>query len=143
MTPEMQWLRENPHRLDLGQIGFVLKHADGSPATPGDLTDIRQELDLWNGKIISQFTFDGARVVVETACDWKLDAIAVQVTSPLIRQGRLAIRIRFPYGTGDAKTADWSRPEAHETILHQIDSKHADFFRKLEHGSDAHEYGKT
>jgi hypothetical protein len=23
MTPEVQWLRDNPHRLDLGQIGFV------------------------------------------------------------------------------------------------------------------------
>ena len=31
-TPEMQWLRSNPHRLHLGQIGFVLKHADGSLA---------------------------------------------------------------------------------------------------------------
>ena len=31
-TPEIKWLRANPHRLHLGQIGFVLKHADGSPA---------------------------------------------------------------------------------------------------------------
>ena len=34
LSPEIQWLRENPHRLDLGQIGFVLKHADGSLAIP-------------------------------------------------------------------------------------------------------------
>jgi hypothetical protein len=133
LTPEMQWLRENPHRLDLGQIGFVLKHADGTPATPSDLTDIRQELDLWNGRIISQFNFDGMRVVVETVCDSSLDAIAVHVSSLLIKQGRLAIRIRFPYGTGDAKTADWSQPEKHETILHQPDSNHADFDRKMDH----------
>ena len=132
LTPEMQWLREDPHRLDLGQIGFVLKHADGSPATPNDLTDARQELDLWDGRIISRFNFDDVQVVAETLCDPKLDAIAVHVVSPLIRQGRLAIRIRFPYGTGDAKTADWSKPEAHETILHQPDSNHADFYRKLD-----------
>src|ERR1035438_4253977 len=41
-TPEIKWLRENPHRLHLGQIGFVLKHADGSPAQTNDLTDISQ-----------------------------------------------------------------------------------------------------
>jgi hypothetical protein len=55
-TPEAKWLRENPHRLHLGQIGFVLKHADGSPAQTNDLTDIEQTLDLWNGEIISHFT---------------------------------------------------------------------------------------
>jgi hypothetical protein len=132
LTPEAQWLRENLHRLDLGQIGLALRHADGSPATPNDLTDVRQELDLWNGRIISQFSFDGTRVEVETVCDPKLDVIAVQVSSPLIRQGRLAIRIRFPYGTGDVKTADWDHPDSHETILRQPDSNHADFYRKLD-----------
>jgi protein-glucosylgalactosylhydroxylysine glucosidase len=132
LTPETLWLRENPHRLDLGQIGFVLKRADGSPATPGDLTGVWQKLDLWNGRIISQFNFDGTRVKVETDCDPALDAIAIQVTSPLIKEGRLAIRIRFPYGTSDTKTADGSQPDAHETILRKSDSNHADFYRKLD-----------
>src|SRR5580704_12582631 len=35
-TPEIKWLRANPHRLHLGQVGFVLRHADGSPAATGD-----------------------------------------------------------------------------------------------------------
>ena len=61
-TPESQWLRANPHRLHLGQIGFVLKHADGSPAQTNDLTDISQTLDLWNGEITSFFKFDGLPV---------------------------------------------------------------------------------
>ena len=61
-TPEIKWLRANPHRLHLGQIGFVLKHADGSPARTNDLTDIEQTLDLWNGEIISHFKFDGEPV---------------------------------------------------------------------------------
>lgn len=132
LTPEMQWLRENPHRLDLGQIGLVLKHADGSLATPGDLADVRQKLDLWNGWIVSQFQFDGAPVMVETVCHPNMDAVAVHVVSPLIREGRLAIQIHFPYGTGDVKTADWDHPDAHETILTQPDSNHADFTRHLD-----------
>jgi hypothetical protein len=84
-TPEIKWLRANPHRLHLGQIGFVLKHADGSPAQTNDLTDIVQKLDLWNGEIISHFKFDGEPVDVETVCDPKLDAIAVRVKSPLLK----------------------------------------------------------
>ena len=30
-TPEISWLRANPHRLHLGRIGFSLTRADGSP----------------------------------------------------------------------------------------------------------------
>jgi hypothetical protein len=131
-TPEARWLRENPHRLHLGQIGFVLKHADGSPAQTNDLTDIVQTLDLWNGEIISHFTFDGQPVTVETVCDPKLDAIAVHVQSPLVQSGRLAIQIHFPYGTGETITADWSHPDAHETILTQPEPNEAEFHRKLD-----------
>ncbi len=131
-TPEVKWLRANPHRLHLGQIGWVLKHADGSLATTNDLRDVEQKLDLWNGEISSHFKFDGEPVDVDTVCDAKLDAMAVQVISPLVALGRLAIRIHFPYGTGDVKTADWDQPEAHETILTQDQNNHARFERKLD-----------
>lgn len=132
MTPEISWLRDNPHRLDLGRVSFVLKHADGSSATPGDLTEIKQKLDLWNGRIISHFKFDGAPVDVETVCDPKRDAIAVHVVSPLVAQGRLALEILFPYGTGDTVTADWDHPDSHETILSQPGPDCANFYRKLD-----------
>ncbi len=132
-TPEIKWLRANPHRLHLGQIGFVLKHADGSLATTNDLTDISQHLDLWNGEIISHFKFDGEPVDVETVCEpliW--DIVAVRVKSQLVKSGRLAIHICFPYGTGETKTADWDHPDAHETIVTQRKSDEAVFHRKLD-----------
>lgn len=131
-TPEIKWLRANPHRLDLGQIGLVLKHADGSRATLNDLTGIQQKLDLWNGEIISHFKFDGAPVDVETVCEPKLDAIAVRVKSPLAHTGRLAVQIRFPYGTGETATADWSQPDAHQTVMTQDGNNRARFDRKLD-----------
>ena len=133
-TPEINWLRANPHRLHLGQIGFVLRHADGTLAKTNDLTDIVQRLDLWNGEIRSHFIFDGEPVDVATVCDPKLDAIAVRVVSPLVQQKRLAIQIRFPYGTGDTTTADWSKPAAHETVFEQgiVTSR---FIRKLDNDS--------
>jgi hypothetical protein len=132
ITSQIKWLRANPHRLHLGQIGLVLKKFDGSPAQTNDLTDILQTLDLWNGEIISHFKFDGEPVDVETICDSKLDAIAVRVQSPLLASQRLTIQIHFPYGTGDVKTADWDHPDAHETVLTQLKSDEAEFFRKLD-----------
>ena len=134
-TPEIKWLRANPHRLHLGQIGFALRHADGSLATTNDLTDIAQRLDLWNGEIISHFKFDGEPVDVETICSPNSDAIAVCVKSDLLKQNRLAIQIHFPYGTGEVKTADWSQPAAHETIFTQDKASVGHFARKLDNDS--------
>jgi len=132
-TPEIKWLRSNPHRLHLGQIGFVLKHADGSPAQTNELTDIHQHLDLWNGEIISHFKFDGELVDVETVCDSKSDTVAVHVKSSLLKSPRLAIQIHFPYGTGATTTADWTKPDAHVTVLtHFPGVDQAQFHRKLD-----------
>lgn len=131
-TPEIDWLRANPHRLHLGRIGFTLTRADGSRATASDLSDVHQTLDLWNGTITSRFRFDGAWVDVETVCHPKLDAMSVRVASPLVGTGRLAIEIRFPYGTGQVATADWTRPEAHTTTLSQPREGEARFARRLD-----------
>ena len=116
-TPEIDWLRANPHRLHLGRIGFRLTQADGREATRDDLTDIKQTLDLWDGSLRSRFRLDGEPVTVETVCHPRLDLVAVRVVSPLVRRGRIAIHLRFPYGTGGATAADWTQPEAHETAL--------------------------
>jgi hypothetical protein len=134
-TPESNWLRANPHRLDLGQIGFLLTKADGSAAQPSDLTDIEQTLDLWDGTLVSHFKFDGEPVDVETVCHPSRDLLAVRVVSPLLKQGRVAIQIHFSYGTGDTKTADWSKPEAHQTIFQQDRANAGQFTRTLDNDS--------
>lgn len=134
-SPEIQWLRANPHRLHLGQIGFVLTHADGSSAQPGDLTHLEQTLDLWNGEIRSCFQFDGEPVEVHTVCAPASDAIAVRVVSPLMKQRRLAIQIRFSYGTGATATVEWSKPEAHETICSRLNLNGGRFTRRLDNDS--------
>lgn len=128
-TPEIKWLRANSHPLHLGQIGLMLTRSDGSPARPGDLAGIEQKLDLWNGEIVSRFVFDGRPVEVRTVCDPKTDAVAVRIVSPLVAEKRLGIRIRFPYGTSGKTAADWSRPEAHRTVLEK-DGEHAVRFRR-------------
>src|SRR5262249_20185221 len=129
-TPEIKWLRANPHRLHLGQIGFVLKKSDGSPAQTNDLTGVSQTLDFGSGEIISNLKCDNRPVDVEPLCDPDRDAIAVRVKSPLLKMQQLATQIHFPYGTGETVTADWSHPDAHQTILSQSKRNEAHFVRK-------------
>jgi hypothetical protein len=116
-TDEVNWLRANPHRLHLGQIGFRLIRRDGRPAVPADLSEIEQRLDLWNGVLVSRFTFVGERVDVETVVDPSRDAVAVRVRSRLVGTPQLAVMLRFPYGTGQMTAADWTKPEAHTTTM--------------------------
>jgi hypothetical protein len=132
-TPEINWLRGNPHRLHLGRIGLVLTKADGSAARPGDLAAIEQTLDLWEGMLRSRFELEGQVVQVQTVCHPELDLMAVRVVSPLLKLGRLAIQLHFPYGTGATTTADWSRPEAHTTELARPGTNTAVFTRRLDH----------
>jgi hypothetical protein len=131
-TPEISWLRGNPHRLHLGRIGLALTKADGSAARPGDLAAIEQRLDLWEGVLRSRFEFEGQRVEVQTVCHPELDSLAVRVVSPLLKQGRLGIQLQFPYGTGATTTADWSKPEAHTTELARLGTNTAVFTRRLD-----------
>jgi len=131
-TPEVQWLRANPHRLHLGRIGFELRTKDGRTAAPADLTGIEQRLDLWSGTLESRFSLDGEPVEVITICHPAIDAVAVRVRSALVREGRLAIRLAFPYGTGEIVTADWSRPEAHQTVVHLAGPRTARLTRRLD-----------
>jgi protein-glucosylgalactosylhydroxylysine glucosidase len=132
-TPESEWLRANPHRLHLGQIGFVLRKADGSLATTNDLTDIEHILDLWNGSIRSRFKLEGREVLVETVCHPTNDLVAVRVVSALAREGRLAIQLRFPYATPATTSADWSKPDAHETqVVLDAAANGAVFHRRLD-----------
>lgn len=132
-TPETEWLRSNPHRLHLGQIGFVLLRTNGAPAGPGDLTDIEQTLDLWDGLLHSQFKLDGLPVDVLTVCHPERDVLAVRVVSPLLKNEAMRIQIHFPYGTGSMETADWMHPKAHRTLLHLTGPHTAQFTREIDY----------
>ncbi len=85
--PHIQWLRENPHRISLGRLALHLAKADGSRAAFADLSETRQTLDLWTGRLESRFVFDGAPVEVETSVHPTLDAVIVRLRSPLARLG--------------------------------------------------------
>jgi hypothetical protein len=96
----VEWFRQNPHRLQLGNIGFDIFKKDGSPATINDIENIHQSLNMWTGEIHSQFTIENIPVDVTTYGHQQKDAIAVKVHSLLLKEKRLLIHIKFPYPTG-------------------------------------------
>ena len=115
-TELYQWLRENPHRLHLGRIGFC-QTGDRKEIHAAELTDIRQELDLWRGTITSRFRLDGELLIVQTAVHPSLDLLAVSIRSSLIDEGKLAIRFDLPYGSPSMQAADWKQPPVgHQTV---------------------------
>ena len=128
------YLYANPGRLHLGRIAMVLKTSTGHEARLADLTDIRQELDLWSGQITSHFIFDGEVVDVVTCCHPERDQISVTIKSPLLAKGQLAVSLAFPYGsTGfNGNGADWNQPAKHQTVLTQSGNQRADFARTLD-----------
>lgn len=114
------WLRCNPHRIDLARIGFVLKHDDGSPVTAEDLADPVQEINLWTGLVSSSFKIDGQTVSVRTSCHPERDMIAVSVTSDLIASGRLQVFIDLPYADLNnmaKQMGDFTCPEKHNSAI--------------------------
>jgi hypothetical protein len=128
------YLRANPHRFGLGQIGLEMTHADGSPVAISDLRNIEQRLDLWGGIAISSFEVDGATVRVRTSAHPVRDESAVRVESPLIASGRLKIRVAFPYAANvfGPEYQDWSQPELHRTVMTRHGETGADFARTLD-----------
>lgn len=129
------WLRENPHRLHLGQIGFDLRKAVGR-AVPADLTETEQRLDLWTGSITSVFRFQRLVARTKVAVHPELDLLAVKVESDLLREGNAAIRIAFPYGSQTMQAADWNSPGKHVSSIVSSSSGQALIRRNL----DADEY---
>jgi len=128
------WLRENPHRLDLGRVGLKLMRKDGTAIGLAELTDIHQKLDLWRGMLTSRFKADGQPVEVQTCCHPEKDMIAVRITSPLIAGGQLQVEVKFPYGSGGwgPGAADWSKPELHQTTVSSPTAGRVDIHRKLD-----------
>ncbi len=131
------WLRANPQRIDLGRIGFDILNKEGAPVKMSEIKNIHQELNLWTGIITSHFTVEGEPVNVETVCHQQQDLLSVKIKSPLISEGRLKVKIRFPYASEKwGNASDWNSPDKHQTLLTKVDV-HQDI---IEHIMDATRY---
>ena len=113
------YLRANPHRLQLGNLGFIILKKSGQPAGIKDLRNIYQELNPWTGEIQSHFTVEGTAVDVVTVGHQAQDAMDVRVESELLKTGRLKVAVRFPFPTADWADmgTDYSHPENHQSAV--------------------------
>ncbi|MFT3737794.1 MAG: hypothetical protein QM786_03470 [Breznakibacter sp.] len=128
------YFRINPHRLHLGMIGLEMVHKNGDPVKMDEITHIDQTLDLWQGIISSKFRIDGQKVEVTTVCHPTSDVVAVKINSPLVKEGRLGVNLKFPYPTGGHTdgASDWSQALKHQSRLAQISEKQVQIERTLD-----------
>ena len=127
-----QWLMSNPHRFDLGRLSLILPGVDGRPATLADLGATAQELDLWAGLLSSRFTFAGQTVAVKTCVHPERDVLAVRVTSALLKDKRLGLRMDFPGSRADwLNPGEWDHAETHTTEA-TLRGDGGDFVRQLD-----------
>jgi hypothetical protein len=128
------WFRQNPHRLQLANIGFELIKKDGTIAQVADIKNIRQQLNLWDGIITSHFTLEGTTVDVVTTGDELYDGFGVKVNSKLVKEGRLKIRIRFPYPTGEWTDVGvgYHNAAKHQSVLLKTDKWSAELGHQLD-----------
>ena len=155
-SPAAMFLRANPHQTMLGLVGLVLTDEDGGQKTLDALKQIDQTLRLWEGLLVSRFAIDDNAVEVQTTCHPERDGIAVSISSPLLKTGRVKAALRFPYpsATWGNDPADWTQPNKHRTqtlsedanttlIARTLDS--LKYFCRVRHNgklvkTDRHEY---
>ena len=115
----VNYLRQNPHRLQLGNLGFDMTKKDGSPVKLEDIKDIHQTLDMWTGELKSHFTIEGEAVDVVTFCHQVNDVISVKVKSNLVKKGQIKIRLRFPYPTDKFldEGNNWENEDKHTSFI--------------------------
>lgn len=112
-----EWFRKNPHRLHLGIVGLEL----GS--NPLAIKNIREQLNMWTGEIISSFSYKGKVCNVSTLCHPERDMIAARVVS----KGRYGVKFRFPYpSAGHCDDAcRWGADNLHSTVIVKRSSNYA------------------
>lgn len=126
------WLRNNPHRLHLGRIGFRFIGRDDESLSHNHVENPVQTLDLWSGVLESRFKVRGKPVAVRVCCHPSQDALAVHIESELLVSGSIAVLLAFPYGSPALNAADWGAPERHSTGMSRIDDKKAVLKRRLD-----------
>ncbi len=108
------WLRQNPHRLNLARIAFTY---EGKEIAASDIGGVCQILKLYEGKLESSFIIHGYPVEVLTVCHRERDGLAFSVRSHALGAGKLKVSISFPYGSPDITASDWNAQDRHATFL--------------------------
>lgn len=128
------YFRENPHRLHLGMIGLVLTKDNGQQASLTDIHNAKHHLDMWTGRVTSEFEFEGQPVKVEVYCHQNQDLVAARIESPLIAARKLAVQWKFPaaVAVNTHHGYDFNSPDKHQSNLETLSENEVLIKRKLD-----------
>ena len=111
-----EYFRVNPHRLNLGNVGFVF--TDGGRELPVTaVKDINQTLNLYDGNIVSNYTVKGDEYKVITATAPYYPEMVFNVKTKAFKKGNAYICLTLPYVTGKHADAasDWGNADKHQS----------------------------
>lgn len=106
------WLRENPHKMNLARIAFEYK---GKGIEASQLLNCTQKLDMYTGTLMSRFYLDGEVVHVTTSVAQQ-DVLGIKVESKLLKSG-LTIGICLPYGEPSMEAGSFEKQSCHTSEL--------------------------
>ena len=135
LSPSLQWLIQNPHRMNLGRVGLAFGKTDGNPATIDDLTETDQFLDIWQGVLRSSFRLEGVPTRVETCVHPELDMLAIRIKSPLLANGRCGVKFAFGYpdpAPDSLSGDDFTKPLQHTTTIKNVGTGMYNLIRKID-----------
>lgn len=135
------WLRQNPHRLQLGQLSFIFLDENNVVVAVEDVTPMKQTLDLWSGILSSEFSVNSDLVHVSTGVHPTLDQISIQIESALLQAGRLKVSIEFPTQHviskkwEEAIALNWGEASSHKSTSKQLGEQHFEIERVIDQQS--------
>jgi len=117
-SPAGAYYRQNPHPVPMGQIGLTFNN---KPIEVSAISNIDQQLNLWQGLISSNYKLSNEPVSVHTVSHAQNNIVAFTIKSGLLKQGKLQPSFRFPYAYDlsikNKPPFDWSKPDRHQTTV--------------------------
>ena len=128
------FIRQNPHRIHLANIGWQILKKDGTEISIHDVDSINQTLDMYQGILYSNFYIENEKIEVISVVDQKSDLLAVKVKSKLLDSKRLKLKIKFPVPTDEFldEAAFYSDNESNRIHIQKPDLKSISIQRKLD-----------
>ena len=128
------WLRHNPHRLNLGRISLMW---DGVIISADNIVSPKQTLDLYTGVLTSEFILFGEKISVTTVCAASADVLGFSILASSSCLEHLSVGLFFPYGSHLKNASDWSSDDLHTSDIKNVRSgcernefKHGEFLIK-------------
>ena len=129
------WLRENPHRLNLVRVRLQWEEESISAE---DITGVRQELVLYEGILYSEFQIRNNACRVRTACHNEgRDILAFSLESEALKEKKISIVLDFPYGASDITASDWTQNDRHRTTILQTSDEKMLLWRQLDRDAES------